>query len=85
VEVLEMDPLANVPSAVLGWADARRFFGDYSRGLGLGDDRQQGGGGGHSAGITLQRSRPTQLRHRGRDAAPLFGTVSDHTRARRVG
>ena len=32
-----MDPLANVPSAVLGWADARRFFGDYSRGLGLGD------------------------------------------------
>jgi hypothetical protein len=57
VQVLEMAPDLSVPSAVVGWADNKRFFGDYAHDLGVGDDQ-------FSWGIGVQRSRAL-VRHDG--------------------
>lgn len=57
VQVLEQDPTLNLPSAVVGWADSKRFFGDYAHDLGVGDDQ-------FSWGIGVQRSRGL-VRHNG--------------------
>ena len=57
VQVLEMDPVLSVPSAIVGWADSKRFFGDYAHDMGVGDDK-------FSWGIGVQRSRGL-VRHDG--------------------
>lgn len=56
IQVLEMDPTLSVPSASVGWADNRRFFGDYGRNIGVGDDE-------YSWGLGVQRSRGS-IRHK---------------------
>jgi hypothetical protein len=57
VQVLEQDPTLSVPSAVVGWADSKQFFGDYAHDIGVGDDH-------FSWGVGVQRSRGL-VRHNG--------------------
>jgi len=52
VAVLEVDPGLPQVSAVVGWADSKRFFGDYVQEQGVGDGPQ-------SWGVTVQDVRAT--------------------------